>query len=305
MRWKIYGTYWYSNDYLGQLVDVIDYYQSGERQVDDLAHMQAQLHMSRTGENITTTQFLEIKSGIRQQLKDMYKDRASSESIDQQIDKQFENYHKGMNGDVGAMRSLWLYLEDDDRLKLTLHLWEQRKSGKLDAQVWGAILRDTWQRGKIGCLLMEASLPPKTLAAMFAEACADTLMEDSFGISTESVIFKNLPEKFVIWRGVRANSNHRANGLSWTLDRNQACWFAYRNALICHDTPVLIQASVSREAVMAVFAYEQEVVVNPLKVHAMAALQVTELPQDKDGTYSQYYAEQLAEEVREASIEAV
>lgn len=305
MRWNIHGSYWYSDEFLSQLKEIIRYYHSGERQVDSITHMHARGYQRKTGKAVTVLQLMEIKAEVRQQVRDCLKDCTNRISVDQQISEQLEEYRQGMCGDVKAMRSLWLYLEDDDRLKLTLHLWEQRQAYKLDPTVWAEILRCTWQRGKVGCLLLEAKLAPKTVAAMFSNACGETLMKESFGIAAEWDIFRSLPEKFVAWRGVSSNQEHQTTGYSWTLDRNQACWFAYRSASASNGNPILIQATVCRDAMMAVFAYEQEVVVNSQSARAISDVQLTELPRDKDGTYCQHYVDQLAVEEREVSIEAV
>jgi hypothetical protein len=43
---------------------------------------------------------------------------------------------------------------------------------------------------------------------------------------------------------------HRASGLAWTLDRDIACWFAYRRADRPGATPLVLTAEVPRRAVL-------------------------------------------------------
>ncbi len=73
---------------------------------------------------------------------------------------------------------------------------------------------------------------------------------------------RKLPDKFQIWRGV--NHEQALRGLSWTLDRNKACWFANRFA-VQHGLQLLASGRVQKSDVLAYFAdrSETEIVVFP------------------------------------------
>lgn len=59
----------------------------------------------------------------------------------------------------------------------------------------------------------------------------------------------NLPPLVTVWRGTGGGSLDRAaRGISWTIDRDVACWFAIRH---CGDgdEPLVLKANVSRESI--------------------------------------------------------
>jgi hypothetical protein len=46
--------------------------------------------------------------------------------------------------------------------------------------------------------------------------------------ASERKAFKRLPSEIIVYRGIR--EDHTVNGMSWTLDRDKAIWFATRNS---------------------------------------------------------------------------
>jgi hypothetical protein len=46
--------------------------------------------------------------------------------------------------------------------------------------------------------------------------------------ASEREVFKRLPSEIIIYRGIR--EDHTVNGMSWTLDRDKAIWFATSNS---------------------------------------------------------------------------
>lgn len=282
MRWNICGTYWHSDAFERQLSRTIYYYLSGQRSIDTTTghHVfSIEIGLKRS---VTRAEYSEIRQSVELSMKEFFSQRMTADEMKQQHDELMLAYQKGISGDVESAYSIWGFLEDEDRLKLTLHCWELCRSGKLDNRVWATILKNTWQRGKASCLLLWAKLSPATVVQMFASASKDILMDENFGTTTEFAVFERLPDSLVVWRGVSSNSKYLANGFSWSLDRNQACWFAYRNSSRAIGAPVLVQATVAREAVLALFGYEQEIVVNPEGPSLLSDVSVIELPKDSD-----------------------
>ena len=75
--------------------------------------------------------------------------------------------------------------------------------------------------------------------------------------------FESLPESIVVYRGVSTGIDHYENGFSWTREAKKVMKFA---ALNCHrrkEIPGVVQALIRKEAVLALFSYEGEVVVDP------------------------------------------
>ena len=68
----------------------------------------------------------------------------------------------------------------------------------------------------------------------------------------------HLPDTFVIWRGAGGCSiGEAAKGLSWTTDRDIACWFALRFG---HEPFVVLRATISRDDVIFASTYESEII---------------------------------------------
>lgn len=71
------------------------------------------------------------------------------------------------------------------------------------------------------------------------------------------------PPQIEVWRGANCQ-DYVQNGLSWTLDRAQAVWFACRFTEHSHRKPYLARGLIARENVLAMFdGGEREVVLDP------------------------------------------
>jgi hypothetical protein len=68
----------------------------------------------------------------------------------------------------------------------------------------------------------------------------------------------HLPDSFSIWRGTGGCPiTEAARGLSWTTDRDTACWFAFRS----YQNPVVVlRATISRDDVIFASIYESEII---------------------------------------------
>lgn len=79
----------------------------------------------------------------------------------------------------------------------------------------------------------------------------------------------NMPKEFTVYRGFIGN---RGEGLSWTIDRSKAEWFACRFAML-HDrgSPRICEGRVKKKDVLAYFngRKEKEIVVDPAKVFSV------------------------------------
>lgn len=84
--------------------------------------------------------------------------------------------------------------------------------------------------------------------------------------------FGRLKGPLVIYRGIN-QPNHNPNGMSWSLDRDKALWFAKR---LSPRGPRLLRGQVMPDAVFAYFVGrgENEVVVDPTKVLHISSTRV-------------------------------
>ena len=109
---------------------------------------------------------------------------------------------------------------------------------------------------------MDANVSIPELIRYFKIADKRILMEDE-----NYEVFKNLPDEFVIYRGVGTESNPM--GLSWTRNREKAIWFAKRFDFEKVKKGYVQRAVVKKEWVLAYFndREEEEIVVNPRKLN--------------------------------------
>jgi hypothetical protein len=79
--------------------------------------------------------------------------------------------------------------------------------------------------------------------------------------------FKQLPDKITIYRGI--SNGHTAKGMSWTLDREKAIWFAKRFQNSC-TPPILLRARANKSDVhaMVLGRKETEIVIERFKIVA-------------------------------------
>lgn len=177
-------------------------------------------------------------------------------------------YQSAVDGNTEAATSLWFWLEDYERLLLTLHFWNETKENRITPEVWAAILCNTWQRGKTGCLLLKAVISTVEVIEMFMTASPKSLMAEDGEFET----YNNLPDKLEIWRGTSSQAGHQSTGMSWTLDPIQAEWFAlFRSG---SATPLLCRTVVEKKDILAAFDYEKEIVVNPMKLAKAASTDI-------------------------------
>jgi hypothetical protein len=84
--------------------------------------------------------------------------------------------------------------------------------------------------------------------------------------------FETLPDTLTIYRGYQHGKNHNRMGLSWTLSKEKATWFAYRHA---EDGAPNVAAANCRKA--DAFCYtngrgEQEIIIDPAKLTGICVL---------------------------------
>ncbi len=104
---------------------------------------------------------------------------------------------------------------------------------------------------------VDVNIPKIQFISLFKKADKEYLMDEK-----EFEIFKNLPEEFTVYRGVRGRG--KVQGLSWTLSMEQARWFADR----FEPTGKVYRARIKKEDVLAYFSdrNEKEVVLDYRKL---------------------------------------
>jgi hypothetical protein len=72
-----------------------------------------------------------------------------------------------------------------------------------------------------------------------------------------------LPETLDVARGVSTGIDHYENGFSWTTDAEEVIKFAALNCQTKKEIPGFIHATVPKSAILAMFSFENEVVLDP------------------------------------------
>jgi hypothetical protein len=146
-------------------------------------------------------------------------------------------------GDVDAVGHVVVALHNHDRGKLVAWAFQH----KLPKLVLQSLLADAW--GHDHQHVMAAARGIRQVLSWFRQA--------EFPVD-------HLPESFPVWRGTSHSTLAQARrGLSWTLDKTVACWFALRYA---RDSDVLVlRREITRDQVLFHWTErdEAEVVIAP------------------------------------------
>jgi hypothetical protein len=83
----------------------------------------------------------------------------------------------------------------------------------------------------------------------------------------ENTMLQKLSNEIEIWRGIKVDDEIDMEniGLSFTLDKEKAIWFAERFAKEGFDKSILIKAVIKKKHIIAIFLdrFEDEIIVNP------------------------------------------
>lgn len=173
-------------------------------------------------------------------------------------------------GKLPELAGLLLHLDDQWRkhnsviiFQLCMFVWAGFKQGKFSADVWAVTFGTAWQSGSRG-MMAAVKLPQALVIEMFEAAPRATLawaVEHKDENLTE--LYASLPDSIELYRGVSTGIDHFEEGFSWTRDLRQAWVFARLNCQTKKEIPGIITAVVPKAAILGLFSFEQEVVVNP------------------------------------------
>jgi hypothetical protein len=180
---------------------------------------------------------------------------------DYELEKVFENAFDPDGGQKSreAAFSFWCNLDENSRLALTIAGYAAVLTGDMSSEAFSPLLAQSWLQLKTrGNLLRRAGISLKDVVEMFEEADPKYLMD----LDDEYEVFQKLPNEITVYRGVNNIPASKARyGMSWTLDKGYAAWFAgtYHSG----DKPYCLEAVVNKKDVLAYFSQEYEVVVRP------------------------------------------
>lgn len=144
-----------------------------------------------------------------------------------------------------------------------MYMWAEFNAGRISSKVWAAVLAVAWQsgaRGMMACVVLTAA----QVRAMFKAADIHTLHQlGSLQGEDLNELHNSLPDTFTVYRGVSTGISHFEDGLSWTRDIEEPIRFAVLNCQNKKEIPGFITATIRKEAVLALFSFESEVVVDP------------------------------------------
>ena len=147
--------------------------------------------------------------------------------------------------------------------ELAMYVWAGFKTGKFSADTWATVFSVAWQSGSRG-MMAGVKLTQAQVLEFFNAAPRSRIQRMAeFEGEDLNAEYEALPEEFLVFRGVSTGIDHYENGFSWTRNAEEVMKFA---ALNCHsrkEIPGVVQAVIPKEAVLALFSYEGEVVVNP------------------------------------------
>ena len=144
-----------------------------------------------------------------------------------------------------------------------MYLWAEHKAGRISSLVWAAALYVCWQAGSRG-MMAAIELNAGQVIEMFQAATLENLLEiGTTEIFNAKEVYRELPEEFALYRGVSTGIDHFEDGFSWTDAQEEVVRFMTLNCQNKKEIPGYIAAMVRKEAILNVFRFESEFVVNP------------------------------------------
>jgi hypothetical protein len=148
--------------------------------------------------------------------------------------------------------------------ELMMYFWHGFKNGVFSAEIWSTILGGGWQCGSRG-MLGGVNLKQDTVLEMFGASIPKLLYGAGTPLGEEDweEYYGSLPDEMIVYRGFSTGSQLQENGFSWTTDLQEAWKFAGLNTHTKRETPGVLAAIIPKCAILAVFSFESEIVVNP------------------------------------------
>lgn len=126
----------------------------------------------------------------------------------------------------------------------------------LNAKMMAKVLACRWQQ--LEYISNNAVVSTHKILKWFGFADKKELMNEE-----EYQKFLNLPEKITIYRGVSGYNKRYKKAVSWTLNKEQAEWFAGRWG---NDEQEVWEVTVPKKCILCYFATEDEVIVDLTKI---------------------------------------
>lgn len=150
-------------------------------------------------------------------------------------------------------------LPDRWKCQMAADHWEHNGGDFPHGYLWGVLVKECWQRGKYHGALLQTIADTDELVKMFSVAHLDGLYyQDPEGRQRHDTWTAR-----TVYRGGRGDPEAVASGMSWTLDREKAQWFADNYWRPPLGQPVVVERQVSNRDLLATWSYECEVVARP------------------------------------------
>jgi hypothetical protein len=147
--------------------------------------------------------------------------------------------------------------------ELAMFVWAGFKAGKYSADTWATVFAHAWQSGSRG--MMAGVKLSQAQVIEFFKAAPMHRMHRAIEFEGEDLNaeYAALPDEFQVQRGVSTGIDHFEDGFSWTRHPQEALNFTAINCHNKNEIPGIIYAIIPKTAVLALFSYEGEVVVDP------------------------------------------
>lgn len=147
--------------------------------------------------------------------------------------------------------------------ELAMFVWAGFKAGKYSADTWATVFSTAWQSGSRG-MMAGVKLSQLQVIEFFKAAPMHRIHSAAeFEGEDLNAEYASLPDAIELYRGVSTGIDHFENGFSWTRDLQEAVNFAAMNCQNKKEIPGIVTAIVPKTAVLAMFSYEGEVVIDP------------------------------------------
>ncbi len=164
---------------------------------------------------------------------------------------------------------LWQFREQAQQrnmlaiFELAMYVWAGYKEGKYSADVWAVVLCLAWQSGTRG-MLAAVELNQPLVLEFFRAAPRDILIEFGNREDDDNLkLYESIEDEIQLYRGVSTGIRHYEKGFSWTSNPEELLKFSALNCQNKKEIPGFVFATVKKAAILAIFSYESEFVIDP------------------------------------------
>lgn len=179
----------------------------------------------------------------------------------QDKDYWMDDFNKVMEGDIESLLNVWILLNNEGRLILSIYMWDLRRQGLISSELWAETLNLVWFEGKHVPVINDARFTPLDIREMFISASKERLMIYE-GDRSLYEKYEDNEGSITLWRGA-SKTGYGVIGVNWTTNLKTAMFFAKRAFVTDAKAPKLLEITIPKRHILTYLRHEHTVILDP------------------------------------------